>query len=119
MIFPDKNRIEIVTEKPRGGEGAICGLFPFASDSGPQGSLIKMVARMSLEVNSSIGWHEHLDDEEIYLITAGSGLFTDHDGREYAVGPGDLTMTLKGQGHALKNTGQVPLTFTAVIAKSV
>ncbi len=119
MIFSDKNKIEIITEKPRGGDGVIGGLFPFAADSSPQGSLIKMVARMSLEVNSSIGWHEHLDDEEIYLISSGTGIFTDHDGREYPVGPGDLTMTLKGQGHALKNTGQCPLTFTAVIAKSV
>lgn len=119
MIFSANDRRPSAVEKAQGGEGQVIGAHWLTADNRPAGTHFKMAAAMTLPKGSSIGFHLHNDDEEIYLITGGRGLFTDHDGRQYSVGPGDLMLTFKGQGHALANAGDEPLTFSAVIAAQI
>jgi mannose-6-phosphate isomerase-like protein (cupin superfamily) len=42
----------------------------------------------------------------------------DNGNVEKPVGPGDMTLTLKGQWHGITNTGKEPLVILAVIAKN-
>ncbi len=116
MIFYAKDRFENVRQKAMGGEGEIRGLHPFKPEDRPQSTRFKMVGEMTLAPGASIGFHIHENDEEIYMILKGRGLFTDNDKKTHPVGPGDLSITRKGEGHALANTGDDVLSFCAVIA---
>lgn len=116
MIVFAKDRLPSVSRRPQGGEGRIDGLHYWAVGTRPDHSRFKMSAQMTLPPGGSIGFHLHPDDEEIYVILSGQGLYTDGDGRTSPVGPGDLTLTRSGEGHALANQGQEPLVFLAVIA---
>ena len=116
MIFSARDRVESVRQKAQGGEGEIRSRHPFSADRRPEGTVFKMIGEMALAVGASIGFHVHKEDEEIYIINQGRGLYTRHDGRTAEVGPGDVTLTRKGQGHGLANIGPEPLLFTAVIA---
>ncbi len=98
----------------RGGKGK-ARLFRVALDAekmGPTG----MAARIELEPGTSIGYHLHEDDEETYAIVSGEGVFTG-DGKDVSALPGDIFVTCKGHGHGLRNTGEEPLVFFAVIAR--
>ncbi len=116
MIFSAKDRIAGVRTNPLGGTGELRSLDAFARDRGPEGTCFQMVAENTLAPGASIGFHVHQDNEEVYVIVRGQGLYTDTDKNEYPVGPGDITLTRRGEGHGLKQTGDEPLTFLAVIA---
>lgn len=116
MIFYAKTKVENVREKAMGGSGQIVGRHPFKLEDRPENTHFKMTGEMTLAPGSSIGFHVHEKDEEIYIITSGRGLYTDSDGQKYPVAVGDITLTRQGEGHGLANDGEGPLTFTAVIA---
>ena len=73
--------------------------------------------RMELEPKATIGLHTHVDDEEVYAIFSGEGIFEYGEGECPAL-PGDVFVTHKGMSHALRNTSSTePLVFFAVVAK--
>ena len=117
MIFYAKSKVENCREKAQGGDGQILGRHPFKAEDRPENTSFKMIGDMTLAPGSSIGFHVHEKDEEIYIITAGQGIYTDADGSKFPVTAGDVTLCRQGEGHALANTGEGPLTFTAVITE--
>ena len=74
------------------------------------------VARLEMEPKAKIGFHVHEDDEEVYAIVSGSGIYY-FDGGSCAATPGDVFTTRKGMSHALENIGDTPLVFFAAVAK--
>jgi mannose-6-phosphate isomerase-like protein (cupin superfamily) len=52
--------------------------------------------------------HRHRDSEELYHITAGSGVMMLGD-EEFAVAAGDTVCIMPGTIHRIANTGAVPL----------
>lgn len=116
MLIKDEKATITRVSEARGGEGFINGRNYVNPDNSPEGSVFTMVASMSLEPGASVGYHVHEDDEEVYNIVSGRGLYSDN-GTEIEVGPGDVTLAPKGTGHGLKNTGDEPLVFFAVIGK--
>ena len=99
-------------EKPRGGEGFI-NAFSYLKDEELTNSM-KGFNVMSLEVGASIGYHQHVSDEEIYFIISGKGLVKDND-TEMEVSTGDLIYTKDGEFHGMKNIGDEELNFVAFI----
>lgn len=98
--------------KPRGGEGIIKSLSYLQNedlDNAMQGFNV-----MELQLNSSIGFHQHLGNEEIYFIISGEGLVRDNENEE-KVTTGDLIYTKNKSYHGLTNIGNTPLTFVAFI----
>lgn len=79
------------------------------------GSRFQMISQIELDPGSCIGSHLHGDNEEIYWILSGEGIY-DEDGRDVPAGPGDMFLALQGHTHGLKNTGAGPLVMIAVIA---
>ena len=51
---------------------------------------------------SSIGYHEHCDNEEMYLIVSGSPLMT-VDGEQRRLSKGSVAVVRSGQRHGLVN----------------
>ena len=115
MIFFTKDHMENIRQKVAGGEGEVYGRYPLSQDRRPEKTAFKMIGEITLPAGSSIGFHIHHEDEEIYIITRGRGSYTRNNGQAAEVGPGDVTLTRKGEGHGLVNTGPEPLVFLAVI----
>lgn len=116
MIFKADKLEKAIVERPRGGTGQIRSSIAFPMGKAPAGSAFQTVACQELLPGSSVGFHVHADNEELFVIISGQGSFTDFDGSRHPVGPGDILLTLRGQGHALANTGSEPLAFLAAIA---
>lgn len=112
MVVKRKDCEYIKSEKPRGGEGHIDG-FRYLDDKDLNNSL-KGFYENNLAVGSSVGFHKHIEDEEIYYILEGKGI-VDDNGIEKEVEAGDLIYTKDMEGHALKNIGDTPLKFLAFI----
>jgi len=74
----------------------------------------RMFAEFTLNPGCSVGYHKHESETEYYFILSGSGVVND-DGKEVQVTKGDSVITGNGASHGIKNTGDVPLVFHAVI----
>lgn len=75
-----------------------------------------MSARIELDPGSSIGYHQHADNEEVYFILSGEGLYTE-EGEELRVSAGDVLLCRMGRSHGIRNTGSAPLVVGAAIAR--
>jgi mannose-6-phosphate isomerase-like protein (cupin superfamily) len=117
MLFKSNDLVETVMEKPRGGNGSMQCRFVFQAGNAPAGSAFQMVSHMTLQPGCSMGYHQHPDNEELYVFLSGEGTFVDDGEKKVRVGPGDTTLTLRGQSHGIENTGSVPLVFLAAIVK--
>ena len=96
--------------------GTLYGKFPFNRSTASPDFIIKEVGWMTLNPGDSVGLHKHTTNEDAFVIISGEGVFTDSDGKEFKLKPGDVTIARQGQSHAIKNTGGEPLVFLVVIA---
>jgi mannose-6-phosphate isomerase-like protein (cupin superfamily) len=99
-------------EKMRGGVGEIRikNLF----QQGDLKGKTRLFAEITIPVGGSIGFHQHDQEEEIFYFISGQGRVKDQDEwKEVRVG--DALVTGGGRGHAVENTGEVPLVIMAVI----
>lgn len=81
------------------------------------GNHVAMYAKVTIDVNSSLGFHTHKGDAESYYILQGSALYDDN-GITRELGVGDVTFTPDGFGHSIENIGDNELIFMALITKS-
>jgi len=98
----------------RGGKGEIqmTHLFQRSEFKGKS----RLCARLTLEPGCSIGYHEHVDEDEIYYILKGQAVFTDSTAvSEQVLEPGDAAVTLSGESHAIRNDGTETLEILAII----
>ena len=101
-----------VREKMRGGSGSV----RIAHFWLPQELKAKsrLCARLTLQPGSSIGFHEHNGEDEVYVILRGRGI-VDEGGQKVQVAAGDTVLTGNGAGHAIAAVGTEPLEMLAVI----
>ena len=76
----------------------------------------RLCAELVLPPGASIGVHDHVEEDEIYIIQKGKGMMTD-GGKEVPVETGDVILTGKGASHSIRNIGTENLIVTAVIIK--
>ena len=105
-------------ENVAGGRGILHGEFAFTRDNALDDDAIKEIGFMTLKQGAYIGLHSHADNEDAYLILAGTGIFTDTYGNAWIVKPGDMTIARPGQAHGLANLYKDDLVFLDIIAKN-
>ena len=71
-------------------------------------SNLQFVIHSVLKPGTSIGYHTHGDDEEIYIILSGRGQMT-VDGETREVGPGDVILNRPRGSHGLSNLSSADL----------
>lgn len=71
-----------------------------------------LYAKVTIEPNCTLGFHEHHGETETYYILSGEGSYNDGE-KSYPVKAGDVTFCPDGTGHALDNTGDTDLVFMA------
>ena len=101
-----------VRERMRDGTGTVEILHVFRQEE--LHGKVRLFARLRLVKGSSIGYHLHDGEEEIFYILSGSGRVTEGD-TVTTVGPGDAVLTGGGGGHSIENLGQEPLELLAAI----
>jgi mannose-6-phosphate isomerase-like protein (cupin superfamily) len=112
IMIVQRNAMKIEKrEKVLGGEGIATYTYFVPRDTEKNARLL---AEISLEPGASIGYHQHDNETEYFIFTSGSGLANDN-GTERFIKTGDVMITGNGASHSVKNTGSVPLVFTALI----
>ncbi len=96
----------------RGGQGTTTVQQLFL----PQefGAQIRLCARLTLPPGASIGEHQHIREDEVYVIISGEALLSDN-GVETRIGPGAAVLTGDGGSHSIANAGDEPLELLAFI----
>lgn len=112
MIKRKSEMTENLVENMRGGEGAT-KMKPIFTREEIMGKC-RLFNIITLDPGCSIGTHTHDQEEEIYYILSGTGTVNDN-GQLVKVEPGDAVKTGNGEFHSIKNDGDVPLVFMAVI----
>lgn len=110
-----KNQMEIEKrERMRDGEGVIKILHYFKKDEFKAN--VRLCAKLTIAPNCSIGLHQHLDEDEVFIISKGKGILFDGI-NENVVEEGDAILTGNGQFHSIKNIKDEDLEIIAFIAK--
>ena len=112
MITKFKDRTPIEEIGAEGGEGRLILNSMIKPPHAPE--KLRMYSYAELEPDASVGYHVHEGECEFYYILSGSGEYDDN-GKICSVSAGDVTYTPSGEGHGIKNTGSVPLSFIALI----
>jgi len=112
MIRKSQDMENEVRDRMRDGTGAVEIVHVFRSRE--LKGHTRLFARLRLAAGSSIGFHRHEGEEEIFYILSGRGEVSE-GGPTTAVEPGDAVLTGGGAGHSIANAGPDPLELLAVI----
>ncbi len=112
MIIRDKERSTETRVAMRGGPGEV-HIRNVCSKDDLYGKS-RMYATMVLHKDCGVGYHEHENEEEIFLINEGRAIYNDN-GTEYEVQAGDVMICPDGQGHAIRNVFEEDCRLTALI----
>jgi len=112
MITKAQDMTVTIHEEFFGGKGLLKNTqFLNKDDAANTGrSFVKSV----LTPGSSIGYHQHKGEFEVYYILSGTALVNDN-GVEHVLGPGDSLLTKNGCSHSIENVGEVDLEYIAII----
>ena len=116
MLYHRNELKSEIREKPRGGAGTATYLH-YTEDQGKTHKNIEIIAEVNLPPGSSIGTHAHTDNMEFYIILKGKGIASDN-GTEKPISEGDVLITGNGHTHGIRNTGDIPLVFHAIVVKN-
>lgn len=76
----------------------------------------RLCAELIISPGAGIGLHDHVNEDEVFIIQRGEGLIED-SGRQVKVTAGDSIITGKGESHSIINTGTEDLVVTAIIVQ--
>jgi len=116
-VFPKETLIKAERKEAGGGKGTLYVEAAFTREKALKDQAIKEVTWLRLMPGDSIGYHQHVTNEDVYVIVSGEGTFKDKDGKDKPVKAGDVTIVRKGESHGIANTGKEPLIMVDVIAE--
>lgn len=113
MITKESDMHEDRLQGVRGGCGEVVFRHYFLKQDFTSG--IRLCCKVIIPPGGSIGLHRHEQEDEIYIVTEGTGLLSNGQ-QEIPIEQGDSVLTGDGQEHAVANTGSGNLQFIAVIS---
>ena len=113
MIRKSADRITETRENMRAGTGTITIQHYF--QAGEFGAPVRLCAELTIPPGASIGTHEHVNEDEVYIVKSGSGILDDGTHQE-AISAGDSVLTGSGGKHAIANNTTDPLVLIAMIS---
>ncbi|SIT73996.1 cupin domain-containing protein [Edaphobacillus lindanitolerans] len=96
-----------------GGEGSIDLSRIVVPEDRLEG--IKLFARVTVHPRSTIAYHIHREESEVYYLLEGKGIFIDNGGKRIPVTAGDFCMIQKGQGHGIENPHDEKIEMLAIV----
>jgi quercetin dioxygenase-like cupin family protein len=114
MIKRAEDMVLEIKERMRGGEGRV--LLTHLLKPGEFQGKSRLIARLMLSPGCSIGYHDHQNEEEILYVLSGQATLTEGpDAPAQILRPGDVAVTLGGEGHFIRNDGELPLELLAMV----
>jgi mannose-6-phosphate isomerase-like protein (cupin superfamily) len=114
MIKKNASYERIIKKEMRGGNGEVVIEKLWDPETELKANN-RLFAKLILEPGSSIGFHKHENEEEVFVILKGVAE-ADDDGTKVTLFPGDTILTGDGAGHSVTSVGDVPLEMIAVIS---
>ena len=106
----------VIIENMKGGEKYVQRYNSVESDSFTGNA--DVVARLVLIPGATIGYHEHVGNEEAIMVISGTARCTD-DGEVYEMHPGDVTICREHHFHGIENaSADGDLEIYAVVIKT-
>jgi mannose-6-phosphate isomerase-like protein (cupin superfamily) len=99
-------------EKMRDGKGVVTIRHLFKKDE--FNAKVRFCARLTLPPGASIGMHQHVKEDELFVFLRGNGVIDDGK-KSVSVEPGDAVVTGNGESHSLINNGKEDIEAIAVI----
>jgi len=113
MITKNINVIKEERSNMRGGKGTITIEHWFTpSDFGAK---VRLCCRMIIPPGASLGTHVHENEDEVYIVLAGSGLI-EENGEWVPIATGDAILTGHNGSHGVENNSEQPLVIAAMIS---
>jgi mannose-6-phosphate isomerase-like protein (cupin superfamily) len=112
MVKKSPDMEKEVRERMRDGMGKVEIIHLFKKEE--LKGKVRLLARLVLKKDCSIGFHRHEGEEEIFYIISGKGI-VDDNGTSSSVKAGDAVVTGGGAGHSIMNRDDEPLEILAVI----
>ena len=78
------------------------------------GQHIRVCAKLIIPPGASIGLHEHVGEDEVYIVVKGRGKVID-DGQVAEISVGDSVLTGRGKAHAVECLGNETLEIIALV----
>ena len=113
MIRRKEDRHVEYREHMRGGDGTV-QLNHIIHEPGELNDKGRLFSHMHLEKGCGIGWHVHEKDAELFYILNGTAEYSDN-GEIVTLNAGDVSICPAGTGHAIRNAGEEPLDFIALV----
>lgn len=114
MIRKAGNYRTEVRDNMRGGNGSV-KIEHFWEPGTEMLGHNRMAARLTLPPGGSIGFHNHENEDEIFVIVKGVAE-ADDNGTLSRLEAGDTLLTGNGAGHAIRNIGDEDLELVALIS---
>ncbi|AEH51899.1 cupin domain-containing protein [Pseudothermotoga thermarum] len=112
VIKPEEMKVDLI-ENMRGGKGKV--EIQHLVDKQLLEGKARLFAKLTVKPNSSVGFHKHENEFEIFYILSGKGLFHEDD-KTIPIQAGDVCLTQSGHSHSIENTSETEdLVFLAVI----
>ena len=112
MIRVQSEQAVTINSNMRGGDGDIrLEAFLSADELYNKGRLF---SRIVIGPGCSIGYHEHANEMESYVVVAGEAEYDDNGEKKF-IRAGDVTLTRAGEGHAVKNNSGSDVILIALI----
>lgn len=115
MIHKKNEYLTEFNENLRGGNGKIKIEHYWQQGKGLRAEN-RLFAKLTLESGCSIGYHLHENEEEVFVVLAGTAE-ADDNGNKVILDTGDTILTGNGAGHSIKCISSQPLELLAVISK--
>jgi mannose-6-phosphate isomerase-like protein (cupin superfamily) len=112
MVKKSSEQTIEVRKNMRGGSGEVAIRHYFKKDE--INAPCRFCVQLTLAPGTEIGPHEHIDEDEIFIIQQGKGVVID-DGKEVKVEAGDSILTGKRASHSIRNIDDTDLLITAII----
>lgn len=112
MIRKNNDRVITKKEAMRDGPGSVIQKEVVSKEE--MCDKARLFTEITLKENCGIGYHVHENEEEVFVITEGKGIYNDN-GKEVEVFKGDVMLCKSGEGHAMTNPYKEDLIYTALI----
>ena len=86
QVYKKADLAEWNRENAAGGKGPLLGRFAFNRHQTAAQDAFREIGWLTLPPGASIGEHKHTDNEDVYIIVSGKGVFTDSTGKQTEVG---------------------------------
>lgn len=104
---------KMIIENPHGGMGSIT-VYKILTSEDTLGN-VSLFAKVIINPQTTIGYHQHIGEAETYYVLKGQGFFINNQKERIPVKPGDVCSIEVGQSHGMENLSDHEMEIMALV----